>query len=149
MLGALASTTSPVAPSSAPASVHGWRRPNREVVRSDSRPITGFASSAAMAPAPVTRPNTSSLLAWSNSSACCGSSTWIGAYTPSHRPRLAKKSHAIQLRRTGTSGSPSASVLVGDDIAVPAVGVARGPFLRLVVHVHQAEALGVARVPLE
>ena len=76
---AAASTASPAAPASAPPSVHGWRRPNREVVRSESRPASGLATTDTAAPIPVTTPNTTSLSAAASSSACRGSSTWIGA----------------------------------------------------------------------
>ena len=52
-----ASRTSAAAPASAPPTVHGCRRPNRPVVRSDSAPATGLATSAAAAPTPVTQPS--------------------------------------------------------------------------------------------
>jgi hypothetical protein len=52
-----ASRTSAAAPASAPPTVHGCRRPNRPVVRSDSAPATGLATSATAAPIPVTQPS--------------------------------------------------------------------------------------------
>jgi hypothetical protein len=77
--GAKASTSRPTAATAAPMTVHGWRRPNREHVRSDSSPTAGLTIRATTAPAPITMPSTNSLFTWSSSSACCGSSTWIGA----------------------------------------------------------------------
>ncbi len=58
---ARASSSRPAAPSTAPASTHGTRRPRREVVRSESAPHSGLASTPTTEPIPVTRPNTSSL----------------------------------------------------------------------------------------
>ena len=73
-----ASRASAAAPASAPHTVHGCRRPNRPVVRSDSAPATGLAIMATAAPMPVTQPSTTTLcadpaIAW----------TWLGSSTSS------------------------------------------------------------------
>ena len=77
--GAAARITSPPAPTTAPATVHGWRRPRRDVVRSDSAPTTGLASSEAIAPAPMTTDSSTALSAGCSDWTCSGSTTWIGA----------------------------------------------------------------------
>ena len=53
---AVASSTRASPPDSAPATTHGSRRPNRDVVRSDSAPNNGFATTETAEPTPVTTP---------------------------------------------------------------------------------------------
>ena len=83
-----ATTAMPAAPVAAHSSVHGWRRPRAEVVRSESAPTTGLASNEATAPTPMTTESSTAsaplgtpfLPTWSCTEATCsGSSTWIGA----------------------------------------------------------------------
>jgi len=71
-----ASRHSAAAPASAPPTIHGRRRPNRLVVRSDSAPATGLATIATAAPMPVTHPRTTTLCA-GPAIAC----TWLGSRT--------------------------------------------------------------------
>jgi hypothetical protein len=86
--GAAATMPRPAAATTAQPSVHGWRRPRGEVVRSDSAPTTGLAISPAIAPTPMTTDSSTAsaplgtpfLATWSCSEATCsGSRTWIGA----------------------------------------------------------------------
>jgi hypothetical protein len=51
----------------------------RDVVRSDSAPTTGLASSDAIAPAAITTENSTALSAGCSDWTCSGSTTWIGA----------------------------------------------------------------------
>src|SRR2546430_14503005 len=53
--GAQASTAIDTRPTSTPPSTHGVRRPNRDVVRSDSAPNSGLLITDTAAPTPVTR----------------------------------------------------------------------------------------------
>ena len=103
-----ASSTSASAPSRPPATTHGTRRPNRDVVRSDSAPNNGLAITDTADPTPVTTPKTSSLSPGETTSACWASSTWIGPKKPAHRPSPASVTHATQRRGTDSSGSSSA-----------------------------------------
>ena len=54
MLGASATTSTPAEPPSTPTTSQGRRRPNRDVVRSLSRPNTGLPTMATRAPVPAT-----------------------------------------------------------------------------------------------
>ena len=114
-----ASSASAAAPASAPHTVHGCRRPNRLVVRSDSAPATGLEIIATAAPMPVTQPSTATL--WAGPAIACtwlGSSTVMGPKYPRYSPRLASAMNAIQrlpTRRTGSAvrsgvgGAPAAA----------------------------------------
>ncbi len=53
------SATSEAAKSTAPATIHGRRRPNRDVVRSESAPVSGNAISAQTAEMPEMTPKES------------------------------------------------------------------------------------------
>ncbi len=53
--GAAAITQSPIAAATTPPSIHGRRMPNRERVRSDSRPKNGLATMPNTAPTAATR----------------------------------------------------------------------------------------------
>src|SRR5690606_25526489 len=53
--GATATRQSPTAPAAVPPSIHGLRMPNRERVRSDSRPNSGFPMIPNTAPTAATR----------------------------------------------------------------------------------------------
>ena len=127
---AVASRTSASAPSSAPTTTHGTRRPKREVVRSDRAPKSGFATTETADPTPVTTPNTNSLWPGETTCACWASSTWIGPKNPAHSPSPASVTDATQRFGTETSGSASAptdrraagrwSPVGGDHVAVPA-----------------------------
>jgi hypothetical protein len=75
---AKASSSSAAPPAMAPPATHGTRRPNREVVRSESAPASGFATTDTADPTPVTSPKTSSLWSGDTTCACWASSTWIG-----------------------------------------------------------------------
>ena len=124
-----ASSTRASAPITAPNAVQTCRRPkwrlaSRSEVRSDNAPASGFASTAASAPMPVTTASIASLSAGAIRSTCCGNSTWIGVKNAIQTPRLAAKISAIQLRRTGTVGSASAA---GSEAGVGFTVVTAGP----------------------
>lgn len=68
----VAVTISPAAPASAPPRIHGRRRPNRLVVRSDQAPASGLTSTATSAPRPVTSESASFLPLGSMRSSCRG-----------------------------------------------------------------------------
>ena len=92
----------------APATTHGTRRPNRDVVRSDSAPNSGFATTETADPTPVTTPKTSSLWPGETTCACWASSTWIGPKKPAHSPSPASVTAVTHRRVTGSTGSASA-----------------------------------------
>ena len=120
-----ASRTSAAAPASAPHTVHGCRRPNRLVVRSDSAPATGLEIIATAAPMPVTQPSTATL--WAGPAIACtwlGSSTVIGPKYPRYSPRLASAMSAIQrfpTRRAGSAARASALLALPARPASPAL----------------------------
>ena len=92
MVGWPASSTSAAAPASAPHTVHGCRRPNRLVVRSDSAPATGLEIIATAAPMPVTQPSTATL--WAGPAIACtwlGSSTAMRAEVPQVQPEVGQR----------------------------------------------------------
>src|SRR5215472_3306180 len=117
---------SAAAPASAPHTIHGRRRPNRLVVRSDRAPATGLATSATAAPRPVTKPSTATLcvepaIAW----------TWLGSSTesapmyPSASPRLASPRRAAHHRPARCVGSAVTLVILVTLLTVGASAIVR------------------------
>lgn len=106
-----ASSSSDSAPPAAPATIHGVRRPQRAVVRSDSAPKNGFAASDTTAPAPVTHASSVSFdipVPGAKSSACRASRICNGPYQPTQIATLASDSAAVQPRPTRSTGSARA-----------------------------------------
>ena len=79
------------------------------MVRSDSAPNSGFATTETADPTPVTTPKTSSLWPGETSCACWASSTWIGPKNPAHSPSPASVTQATHRRGTESTGSASAA----------------------------------------
>src|SRR5699024_9651494 len=107
--GASARTTSPSAPTSAPPTIQGTRRPRRERVRSLRAPATGLARVETAAPMPVTRVRVASLWSGVSAAACRPSSTWMGPNHPQKSPVPAIPRRVIQPRLTGAAGPAPAS----------------------------------------
>ena len=71
--------TSPPANTAVPPAIQTLRRPKRDRVRSHSAPNSGNANSATTPVAPLTRPKSRTLWAWSNRSNWSGRTSWTGA----------------------------------------------------------------------
>ncbi len=103
------SRTSPTNPSSDPPSIHGRRRPNRDVVRSDSAPASGLPMTEPITPTPVTMASAVSL---PPDPAICsdmrGSRFCSGAKKATMMPRLASARPDRNSPRTAAVGSASA-----------------------------------------
>ena len=85
----------PIMPRIEPPSIHGRRRPKREVVRSDMAPASGFPITEPITPTPVTTAKAASLpSAPAISSDNRGSRLRIGVKNASMMPRLASPSPA-------------------------------------------------------
>ena len=108
---ATASSSSARAPATAPPATHGTRRPKRDVVRSDSAPNSGLATTDTAEPRPVTSPKTNSLSPGATASACWASSTWIGPKKPAQTPSPASVTRATHER--GDRGDRDADREVG------------------------------------
>lgn len=111
-LPAPASASRLIAPSTAEASTHGRRLPNREVVRSEAKPTRMVATMPNRPPTAVVSPNRPSLCAGANCSAWTSSSTCTGPECTAHTPTMPTASAAIQPARTRWTGSASASGIV-------------------------------------
>ena len=80
--------TIPTAPTSAPPSTQGLRRPQRDVVRSESAPASGLKKMEANAPAPAIQASAVSLLSGATSWASRGRRLWIGVKNAIVMPRF-------------------------------------------------------------
>ena len=104
------SRINPTKPSSDPPSIHGRRRPQREVVRSDSAPASGFPMTDPITPTPVTIASAASLPVGPEiCSDIRGRRFCRGAKNATMMPRLARASPAMNRPRTFRSGSARAS----------------------------------------
>jgi hypothetical protein len=105
---AKASPTRARAPASAPMTIHGARRPNRERVRSEICPAIGCATIAAKAPIVATIARFASLSCSPNSTAiCCGSRMPGTAPQIRNTPKLAGMIQTIRRRRPLMGGGGS------------------------------------------
>ena len=105
----MASTRSPTAPATPPTTIHGTRRPNRDIVRSDSAPHSGFATRESAAPTAETRPSAASFASGASAAAWLGSRIWMGPKSPIMMHSQARLNRSAHERVTGRSGSPVAS----------------------------------------
>lgn len=94
-----ASSSNDTAPPADPATIHGVRRPHRDVVRSDSAPNSGVANRETTAPAPVTHASIVSFdipAPGAKSTACEASRICSGPYQPTQIAPLASARAEVQ-----------------------------------------------------